>query len=175
MTYSLDIELSDPLEAAIDDIIYEVEETIENIRKFRPHRVTHTEEVDIDELLAEHRSVAMVWDIQHIKDQRPELTDAQAWEVLQECHRNRDRLNDPMLETIRQVAENLFPRKRKARPTKAGEIIAGYGNGDERENLVDLLTDAMHWCEGFGEPFVEFCGTARMHFEEEAKSYRKGD
>jgi len=68
MTYALDIELSDPLEAAIDDIIYEVEEAIENIRKFRPHRVTHTEEVDIDELLAEYQAIGIVWDIQHVVD-----------------------------------------------------------------------------------------------------------
>ncbi len=172
MTYTLDIELNDPLEAAIDDIISEVEQAIENVRKYGQPCLMHTVDVDIHELLADHQAIGIVWDIGHVKDQRPDLTEEQAWEVLHAIEY--DRLNDPMLETIRLVAENLYPHKRQARPTKVGHIIASYGTGDERENLVDLLTDAMHWCEGFGEPFDEFCGTSRMHFAEESKSYKKG-
>jgi hypothetical protein len=110
MTYSIDIELNDPLEAAIDDIIGEVEEAIENIRKCHDSRLMHQVDVDIDELLAEHHAIGIIWDIQHIKDQRSGLSDEQAWEVLQECQRCWDRLNDPMLETIRQVSDNLFPQ-----------------------------------------------------------------
>jgi hypothetical protein len=110
MTYELDIELNDPLEAAIDDIIGEVEEAIENIRKYHEPRLMHQVDVDIDELLAEHQAIGIVWDIQHVKDQRPELTDDQAWEVLHECQRTWERLNDPMLEAIRQVAGDLFPQ-----------------------------------------------------------------
>ena len=175
MTYELDIELNEPLEAAIGDLIGEVEEAIENIRKYREPCLMHTVDVDIGELLAEHQAIGIVWDIQHVKDQRPDLSDNQAWDVLHECQGCWDRLNDPMLETIRQVAENIYPKKRTPRPTKVAEFIASYEpNGDERENLVDLLTDAMHWCEAFGEPFDEFCGTARIHFAEEAKSYKKG-
>jgi hypothetical protein len=110
MTYTLDIQLNDPLEDAIDAIIGEIEEAIENIRKYRPENITHSVDVDIDELLADHQAIAIVWDIQHIRDHRPDLTDAEAWEVLQECQRSWDRLNDPMLETIRQVADNPFPQ-----------------------------------------------------------------
>ena len=172
MTYTLDIELDEPLEAALDDIIGEMEEAIENIRKYHSPRVTHTVDVDIHDLLAEHRAIGIVWDIQHVKDQRPNLTDEQAWEVLQTIEH--DRLRDPMLEDIRHVAEKLYPRKRDVRPARAGEIIASYGTGDERENLVYLLTDTMHWCEEFGEPFDEFCGTARIHFAEESTSSEKG-
>ena len=172
MTYTLDIELDDPLEDAIDSAVSEVEEAIENIRKYSRPFSKHTIDVDIEEMLADHQAIAIVWDTSHVKDQRPDLSEEQAWEVLQAIEY--DRLNDPMLETIRQLAENLHPRKRQPRSTKAGQIIADYGNGDERENLVDLLTDAMHWCEDFGEPFDEFCGTARIHFAEEAKSSEKG-
>ena len=110
MTYELDIELNEPLEAALDDIIGEVEEAIENIRKYRQPRLMHTVDVDIGELLAEHQAIGIIWDIEHVKDQRPDLSDEQAWEVLQECQRSWERLNDPMLETIRQVADNLFPQ-----------------------------------------------------------------
>ncbi len=85
MSYVLDIELNEPLEAAIDDIIGEVEEAIENIRKYREPRLMHPVNVDIGELLADHHAIGIVWDIEHVKDQRPDLSDHQAWEVLQEC------------------------------------------------------------------------------------------
>jgi len=55
----------------------------------------------------------------------------------------------------------------------AGQIIGHYGDGDERENLVNLLADLMHWCEGFGEPFDEFYGSAKIHFAEEPNRTRK--
>jgi hypothetical protein len=172
MTYPLKVELSDPFEDAIDSVISEVEEAIENIRKYSPSDLERTIDVDLEELLADHQAIAIVWDTSHVKDQRPDLSEEQAWEVLQAI--DYDRLNDPMLETIRHVAENLHPRKRQPLPAKAGQIIAEYGDGDERKNLVDLLTDAMHWCEGFGEPFEEFYGSARIHFAEETKSSDKG-
>ncbi|MGL4554482.1 MAG: hypothetical protein ACRC33_25240 [Gemmataceae bacterium] len=34
-------------------------------------------------------------------------------------------------------------------------------------HLVDLLADAMHGCRSYGEPFEDFLGTAKMHFDEE--------
>jgi hypothetical protein len=56
-----------------------------------------------------------------------------------------------------------------------GRIIADYNpNGDERENLVDLLTDAMHWCLMFDEPFSEFYHSARMHFAAEVREDQRG-
>src|ERR1700676_3719123 len=67
MSYTFDIELNDPLEAAIDDIIGEVEEAIENIRKYREPRLMHQVDVDIGELLAEHQAIGIVWDIEHVK------------------------------------------------------------------------------------------------------------
>ncbi len=109
MTYSLDIELSEPLEDAIDEILGEMEDAIENIRKCRPEKVTHQAEVDIGELLADHHAISIVWDVHHVMDQRPDLYQEQAWEVLQECQRSWERLSDPRLETIRQVADILFP------------------------------------------------------------------
>jgi len=167
MTYALEIEITDVVDDAIDNAFGEIEEAVENIKKFRPEKVLHQEDIDLDELLAEHHAIPIVWDIRHVGDQRPDLDDAQAWAVLQLCRERWDRLNDPMLETIRDAAEALYP---KPRPRKIAEVIANYGSGDERENLVDLLADAMHWCDEFGEPFEEFYGTARLHFDEERKT-----
>ncbi len=108
MNYPLDIELNDPLEAAIDDIIGEVEEAIDNIRKYHTPRLMHQVDVNIDELLADHHAIGIVWDVHHVMDQRPDLNHEQAWEVLQQCQNGWERLNDPMLETIRQHADDLF-------------------------------------------------------------------
>ena len=175
MTNPIEIEIDDPHAGVIEDILTEVEWCIKAIRdrwNKTEDRIVHT--ADLDGLLAEQHAIAIVWDIQHVKDQHPDMDDEQAWQVLQECQQCHDRLNDPMLETIRQVADNLFPQQRQALRAKTAEIIAGYGNGDERENLVDLLTDAMHWCQGFGEPFDEFCDAARAHFADETKTSEKG-
>ena len=110
MNYPLDIELNDPLEAAIDDIIGEVETAIENIRRYREPRLMHQVDVDIDELLADHHAIGIIWDVHHVMDQRPDLNHEQAWEVLQQCQDAWERLNDPMLKTIGQQAEDLFPK-----------------------------------------------------------------
>jgi hypothetical protein len=173
MTYELEIEIDDPHAEAIAEILAELEQCVHEIgdRWDRTEdRIVHT--ANLDEVLADQHAIAIVWDTRHVKDQRPDLTEEQAWEVLQACEH--DRLSDPMLETIRLFAEKLYPEKRKASPSRVARIIADYEpNGDERENLVDLLADAMHWCESFGEPFEEFCGTARMHFEAEAQTSRK--
>jgi hypothetical protein len=178
MTYTLDIELDEPLDEAITGILGEVEEAVENIRKYQPAHLMHQVDVDIDELLAKHRGIAVVWDIHDVKDRRPDLSDEQAWEVLRDCREDQsclDRLRDAMREAILDTADKLYPKRRKVRLSNAAEIIASYGDGDERENLVDLLADAMLWCESFGEPFDEFYGTAKIHFAAEAKSAAKGD
>lgn len=128
------------------------------------------QEVDIHELLAEKNAIALVFTIDDVKKIRTDLTDNQAWEVLQMFEAAAEDCPDPMHETMSQIADMQFPRKRKARPSEVARIIADYDpHGDERENLVDLLTDAMHWCEGFGEPLDEFLATAKMHFKDETK------
>jgi len=41
-----------------------------------------------------------------------------------------------------------------ARRAKTFEkAVAIYGSGNPQEILVDLLTDAMHWCDANGEDF----------------------
>jgi hypothetical protein len=40
-------------------------------------------EIDIDELLANRRQIATIWGIEDVKQVRPDLSDDQAWEVLQ--------------------------------------------------------------------------------------------
>ncbi len=108
MSYKIEIELADVVGPTLD-LTAETEEAVDTII----HAVLrHRETINVHQLLAEHHAIAQVWDISHIRDQRPDLTDEQAWGVLQECDRSWDRLSDPMLATIRQVAKTLFPNPR---------------------------------------------------------------
>ena len=130
-------------------------------------------EIDLDDILAGNRLIAHLWSVEDMRNERPHLTEDQAWEVLKAVE---SRINSEFginRDFIRDVADELYPQNRLARPAKTAEVIASYGEGDERENLVDLLTDTMHWCESFGEPFEEFHATARIHFAEEAKSHKR--
>lgn len=45
---------------------------------------------DIDEILAVERKIAIVWSIEDVQEMRPDLTDKQAWEVLQQARRYHD-------------------------------------------------------------------------------------
>ena len=134
----------------------------------------HDTEIDLDDILTENRLIAHLWGIGDVQQERPHLSNDQAWEVLKAVETRMNSEFGINWEFVRDVADELYPQKREARPTKAAEVIADYGDGGERESLVDLLTDAMHWCASFGEPFEEFHATAKCHFAEEANYPKKG-
>jgi hypothetical protein len=46
--------------------------------------MTTTNDIDIHALLAERRQIASIWSIEDVLKIRPELTESQAWEGLQE-------------------------------------------------------------------------------------------
>ena len=110
----------------------------------------HDVDVDIHDLLADHQAIAIVWDISHVKDQRPDLTEEQAWQVLQAIEH--DRFNDPMLETIRHVADNLYPigkeslRRRiksllgevEALPDREADDPAAYGEAAAKLDAIEM-------------------------------------
>jgi hypothetical protein len=84
-----DIDISSFLEFADDDWMHEVE---------------------IEDLLAAKQLIGVVWNIQLILDERPDLTDDQAWKVLRACQPRLEEVTGPMRETIRQQADELFPQ-----------------------------------------------------------------
>jgi len=65
--------------------------------------------IDLDGLLAKRRQVAIVWCIEDVQQQRPDLNDAQAWEVLQECRGRHDCDIGFNWELVDIVAEDLYP------------------------------------------------------------------
>ncbi len=52
------------------------------------------------------------------------------------------------------------------RAMRFAEILPLYPE-DERTNLIDLLADAMHWCNLSETDFADILRVARMHFEAE--------
>lgn len=74
--------------------------------------------IDIHAELARRKQVAIIWAIEDVKGVRPDLTDDQAWDVLQECERCHDCEFGFTWTHIECVADELFPqpRNRGGRP-----------------------------------------------------------
>ena len=67
--------------------------------------------IDIHEVLAERREVAIVWSIEDVQEVRPDLNDDQAWEVLQRCCKVHDCNNGFTWLLIEFVADDLYPSR----------------------------------------------------------------
>ena len=106
MTYEIEIELADVIGPALANLQGKAEDLVND---FIGILLDHRETVDLDQLLADRQTVALVWDVGHVRDLRPDLTDEQAWATLEEARRLWDRQSDPMRETIRRVAARSFP------------------------------------------------------------------
>jgi hypothetical protein len=168
ITYPLEIALEKIAEETVDQIAGEIEEAVENIRKYQGGPITRTEDVDIDELLAEHGAAAVIWTADDDRKIAPFLDDTKALAVIQECFRCFRPDDTVNREMIFNAAERLYPMLScEQRCQRADKAISAYANGDSRENLVDLLTDVLHWCDDMDEPFEEFCATARIHHDAE--------
>ena len=68
-----------------------------------------THDLDLKSLLAKDRRIALVFDTEDVKTLRPHLDDDQAWEVLQQFEAACEDCQEPMLETIRQLADFAYP------------------------------------------------------------------
>ena len=65
--------------------------------------------IDIDALLTERRQIAAIWSIEDVRERRPDLSDDQAWEVLQEVRDQFDATLGITWETLECAAEERFP------------------------------------------------------------------
>lgn len=70
--------------------------------------------LDVHELLAARKQVAVVWDIEDVQGGRPDLTDDQAWEVLEECRRKHDCESGFTWTYIKDMAGIVFPERPSA-------------------------------------------------------------
>jgi hypothetical protein len=67
------------------------------------------EAIDVYALLSERHQVAVIWSIEDVLEVRPDLSDDQAWKVLQECERVHDCNYGFTWDLIRYGADDLYP------------------------------------------------------------------
>lgn len=52
----------------------------------------------------------------------------------------------------------------QTRAKRCGEVLSAYSTDDTFTNLIDLLTDAMHWCDFTGQDFHITLAQACRHY-----------
>lgn len=68
------------------------------------------DKIDVYDLLAKRRQVAVIWSIEDVQGLRPDLNDDQAWEVLQQARDVHDSEWGFTWTHIETVADDLYPR-----------------------------------------------------------------
>lgn len=81
---------------------------ISNFLEFADDDWSH--EINIENLLGQNHLIGIIWNVRLVLDERPDLTDDQAWTVLRACQHHFEEVTDSMLETIRHLADDKFPK-----------------------------------------------------------------
>ncbi len=109
MTTTLEIDLADILEQKYPHGFHAPADIdISSFLEFADDDWSH--QLDVEDLLAKDRLIGIIWNVRLVLDERPDLTDDQAWTVLQACQTHFEEVADPMRETVRQIANGLFPK-----------------------------------------------------------------
>lgn len=67
--------------------------------------------INIDELLESRHLIALIWSTEDVLIVRPDLSEEQAWQVLQKVDRDHDSVSQINWETIEWYADAMFPGK----------------------------------------------------------------
>jgi hypothetical protein len=90
IAHTLTINLDEAFDDELNGILAEIEGFIAAKRN-QPKRLPPIHAViDVPELLAKSRTIAIVWTIEDVRKARPDLTEDQAWEVLEHARRVHD-------------------------------------------------------------------------------------
>lgn len=99
-------------------------------------------EVDIHALLAENRQIAHIWSIDDVLGQRPDLDGDQAWAVLQAAAKRLDSNYGITWDTLKILADELYPEKPKRHWQGRIDICItdtdGYGPDEVLTRLRDM-------------------------------------
>jgi hypothetical protein len=106
-------------------------------------------DVDLDELLAESRRIAHVWDTGDVRQLRPALDDDQAWAVLQVVDEKLEHHVGITCEMVERIAEVLYPVQPRHWQGRIDIRITdadGYGQDEvltRMRDMADLLAKDM--------------------------------
>lgn len=124
--------------------------------------------VDIYEFLHDNRMIGHLWGVTDVQSVRPDLNGDQAWQVLQHLDEQYDSGLGVSWNDLKRVAEQLYGAATTRRAARCESAIANYGKDLPESNLIDFLTDAMHWCQSNGLSFDGKLELARDHFSAES-------
>jgi hypothetical protein len=88
-----------------DDISDDLNQEVTNERT---QTMPPNDDIDIDALLADRKQIALIWSIEDVQTVRPDLTDEQAWEVLQQVKNDHDATLGVTWDTLEWAAKDLF-------------------------------------------------------------------
>jgi hypothetical protein len=66
-------------------------------------------DLSIHALLAQRHQIAVIWSVEDVQENRPDLDEGQAWQVLQAVEHYNDCNYGITWETLQITADNLFP------------------------------------------------------------------
>jgi len=96
-------------------------------------------DVDIHELLAEHRQIAHLWGVDDVRALRPDLNADQAWRVLQTALERLDCNVGITCDTVETIADELYGGKPKLRWQGRIDLSVEHYSRDEAiEHFTDL-------------------------------------
>jgi hypothetical protein len=67
----------------------------------------------IRKLLEPRREIAIIWGVGNVKEIRPDLTDDQAWDILQQCYYQHNHEDGITYDIIANWAEFYFPEEKE--------------------------------------------------------------
>lgn len=121
--------------------------------------------------LAEIQAIATIWTTRDVRFYRRDLSEQQAWQVLQLCKQRDPGGYRMSWRSINQAADKLFGSKKKHRIKMCEKVLKDYEvyNSDEplADALVNLLADAMHWCKKNRHDFHELLHRATRYYYDE--------
>ena len=86
--------------------------------KSRKSRRPDLSRIDVHDLLRQRRQIGIIWSIEDVQAVRPDLSDKQAWKVLQQCDRQLDCELGITWDSIQYAADDLFPKSATSRRSK---------------------------------------------------------
>ncbi len=108
MTHTLRIDLNETLEDELNGILAEIEGFIA-AKRTQPKRVPPMHmTIDVRELLAKSKCVALIWTVEDVLTLRPGLSDEQAWQVLRHAAEHIERDFGLKSEHLKEYALQLF-------------------------------------------------------------------
>ena len=109
MTTTLEIDLADILEDKYPNGFHAPADIdIRTFLEFADNDWLH--EIEVEDLLAAKRLIGIVWNVKVVLDERPDLTDDEAWIVWQAFQSHFEEVTDPMRATIQQLADDMYPK-----------------------------------------------------------------